>query len=196
MSGATPIPPAAPLAAPIVDVLVEAERWSALLPDAEALVIRAVTAAYAAAAHDAFEPEPPHGVELSVVLHDDAAVQALNRDYRKKDAPTNVLSFAALEGDLPPIPEGEPLPLGDIILALETCEREAAEAGKPLEHHVFHLVVHGLLHLLGFDHEEQDEAEEMESVEVAVLASAGIPDPYGPGDNEEGSVPPAPESER
>lgn len=181
---------------PMVDVIVEAERWNTLLPDAEALVTRAVSMAYAAAAADAFEPEPPHGVELSVVLHDDAAVQALNRDYRKKDVATNVLSFAALEGDLPPIPEGEPLPLGDIVLALETCEREAAESGKPFEHHVFHLVVHGLLHLLGFDHEQDAEAEEMEAVEVAVLASAGIPDPYGPGDNEEGPASPAPESER
>lgn len=188
---------AEPLAPPAVDVLVEVERWTSLLPDIEDLVVRAATAAYMAGGADAFEPEPPHGVEMSVSLQDDAAVQALNRHYRRKDSPTNVLSFAALEGDLPPLPEGEPLPLGDIVLALETCEREAAETGIPLAHHVHHLVVHGVLHLLGYDHEDDADAEEMEAVEVAVLAAAGIPDPYARGgDDEEEPASPTPERER
>ncbi|SOD99199.1 rRNA maturation RNase YbeY [Caenispirillum bisanense] len=185
------------LAAPAVDVLVEAPRWAELLPDAEALVVRAAHAAYAAGAPDAFEPEPPDLTELTVVLHDDSAVRALNKQYRRKDQPTNVLSFAALEGDMPPLPEDEPVPLGDVVLALETCEREAQAAGIPFEHHVFHLVVHGVLHLLGYDHEDDGDADEMEAMETAVLAAAGIPDPYAAaGDNEEESVPPAPESER
>lgn len=105
---------------------------------------------------------------LTVLLCDDAAVTALNRDFRGKDKPTNVLSF----------PSDEKGYLGDIAISLPTCEREAVTRQKPLPHHMAHLVVHGYLHLLGFDHEDDGEAEEMEALETAILAARHIPDPY------------------
>ena len=100
-------------------------------------------------------------------------MRELNRDFRKKDAPTNVLSFPA-----PPNPERH---LGDIALAFGVCAREAAEQRKPLAHHLQHLTVHGVLHLLGYDHIGDDEAEAMEGLERAVLAGLGVPDPYAAG---------------
>ena len=118
----------------------------------------------------------------SVLFTDDARVHELNREWRGKDKPTNVLSFPMLErGDLLALePGGPPEMLGDIALALETCEREAAEKGIPLTDHVTHLLVHGLLHLAGHDHVDSDEqAEAMERIEIAALAKMGIADPYG-----------------
>jgi probable rRNA maturation factor len=113
--------------------------------------------------------------ELSLVFADDAMVKALNAEWRGKDRPTNVLSFPAFA-----IKPGDRLPplLGDIILAFETVEREAAEEAKLLEHHIGHLVLHGLLHLLGYDHETEEDAEEMEALERSILAKLAIPDPY------------------
>ena len=109
---------------------------------------------------------------VSLLLADDAAVTALNRDFRGRDAPTNVLSF-------PPAPEArEPGFLGDIALAAETIAREAENQGKSIECHAAHLVVHGFLHLLGYDHESEADAEAMEARERAILASLGIADPY------------------
>jgi probable rRNA maturation factor len=115
------------------------------------------------------------GSELSVVFSDDAHIRTLNSGWRGKDKPTNVLSFPAF----PAIP-GEKLPpmLGDIVLAAETVVREAGLEGKPLDHHISHLVVHGVLHLLGHDHEDETEAETMEALERAALARLAIPDPY------------------
>lgn len=110
-------------------------------------------------------------LELSLAFADDATVRDLNRDYRGKDAPTNVLSFEA--GDAPP--EG-PILLGDVVFARETCLREAQ--GGVLEDHLGHLAVHGVLHLLGYDHEEEADAEEMEALEVKILAEIGIENPY------------------
>jgi probable rRNA maturation factor len=113
--------------------------------------------------------------EVCVALADDAQVAELNASYRGKDKPTNVLSFPAV----PMLPvDDEPRFLGDIILALETLEREAADLGLPLAHHMQHLVVHGLLHLLGYDHQTEDEAKEMEGLEVRILAQLAIADPY------------------
>jgi probable rRNA maturation factor len=118
--------------------------------------------------------------EAVLKLSDDAEVRALNRQFRGQDKPTNVLSFPS--GDDWPAGEdeddGAALPLGDIIIALETVEREAAALDKPLRHHLAHLVVHGILHLFGFDHLEDEEAEEMEQLERQVLAQLGIPSPY------------------
>lgn len=150
-----------------IDLAVEAGAWPS---EAEllALVERAVGAAFS-------ELDLVGASELSVVFTDDAAIRALNAEWRGKDKPTNVLSFPAF-----PPAKGGPLPpmLGDIVLAAETVAREAQEENKPLESHMTHLVIHGLLHLLGYDHETDDEAEEMEAVERAALARLAIPDPY------------------
>jgi probable rRNA maturation factor len=127
------------------------------------------------AAHAAFAEAPPRTPaphEATVVLTDDAEMRDLNRDWRGKDAPTNVLSFPA--GETP----GEPVPLGDIVIAYETALKEADAESITLSDHVSHLVVHGMLHLLGFDHMEDDEAERMEDLESHALASLGIADPY------------------
>jgi probable rRNA maturation factor len=120
---------------------------------------------------------PAARLEVSILLTDDAQVQELNRDYRQQDKPTNVLSFAALDDDSPLPPDG-PILLGDVIVAYETTEREARDEGKSFADHLSHLVVHGVLHLLGYDHLGDDEAEEMESLERSILAALGVPDPY------------------
>jgi probable rRNA maturation factor len=152
-----------------VDIEIEDEAWTAAAQDAEALVWRAAQAALDA--HEDIE-----GRGIVILLTDDDSVQALNRDFRQKDYATNVLSFPS-----PPNPEGQ---IGDIALAYGVCAREAAEQGKPLSHHLQHLVAHGVLHLLGYDHESDDEAEAMEALEREILAGLAIPDPYA-GDSEE-----------
>lgn len=153
-----------------VDVIVEDDGWG---DDAalERLVARAVDATI-----DVAGLRVPVGAELSIVFTDDARVRILNRDYRGKDAPTNVLSFPP-----GPVPPTTPL-LGDVVLARETVDAEAAAAGMAREAHITHLVVHGLLHLFGYDHVRDDEAEAMEATETAVLARLGLPDPYRDGD--------------
>ncbi len=154
-----------------IDLAVEDDRWDEAIPDLESLVIRAVEAGLAIA------PESREGsLEVSVLLADDATVQDLNKTWRGKDKPTNVLSFPAAPQPLPP---GAPTPLGDVVLAYETMVRESAEQGKPLQNHLAHLLVHGTLHLVGQDHElGEAEAEAMEALEIAALATLGIPDPY------------------
>jgi probable rRNA maturation factor len=116
-----------------------------------------------------------HSIEISLLFADDARVQPLNRDWRSMDKPTNVLSFPST--DLKP---GDALPpvLGDIVLAYETVAQEAAEEGKTFDNHVSHLLLHGFLHLLGYDHQTDAEAVEMETIETRILASLAIPDPY------------------
>lgn len=115
--------------------------------------------------------------ELSILLTDDAHIADLNHAWRSKDGPTNVLSFPAM--DIAPGQMPGPL-LGDVVLAFETVEREARRDGKRLDDHVTHLVVHGILHLLGYDHEVDIEAETMENLEKDILAGMGIADPYQP----------------
>ena len=146
-----------------VDIEIEDEAWTAAAQDAEALVWRAAQAVLDA--HEDIE-----GKGIVILLTDDDSVQALNRDFRQKDYATNVLSFPS-----PPNPEGQ---IGDIALACGVCIREAAEQGKPLSHHLQHLVAHGVLHLLGYDHESEDEAEAMEALEREILAGLDVPDPY------------------
>ncbi len=154
-------------APPEIDITVASDRWSAM-PEAEATVRDAIGAVAADA------PQACMNCEVSVVLTDDAAIRALNRDWRGRDAATNVLSFPAPES--PAI--GLPAALGDVVLAYETIAREAERDGKPFRHHLAHLVVHGMLHLLGHDHEADDDAERMEEAERRILRRLGVDDPY------------------
>jgi probable rRNA maturation factor len=160
---------------PELEISIEAE-WPSP-PDWEALAERAAAAAAQAA------PELAKArLYISVLFADDGEVRVLNRDWRGKDKPTNVLSFPMLEREdlLALAPDGPPELLGDLALALETCAREAAEKGITLEHHAAHLIVHGLLHLAGYDHETSPEdARAMEIIEIKALAQMGIADPYG-----------------
>ena len=119
----------------------------------------------------------PGAARITVRLVDEAEGRELNRDYRGKDYATNVLTFAYDEGEDMPLPEGLPL-MGDLVLCRQVVEREAAEQGKALDAHYAHLSVHGMLHLQGFDHEVDAEAEEMEAREREILATLGYPDPY------------------
>ena len=136
-------------------------------------------------------PELAHPrLSASLLFADDAEVQTLNREWRDKDKPTNVLSFPMLtREDLLALPaEGPPELVGDIVLALETCAREAADKGLPLEAHATHLIVHGLLHLAGHDHEiSPADARVMEKLEIKALALMGLADPYGDHDQQEGT---------
>ena len=150
-----------------VTVAVESDAWASL-PDLEEFAQRAALAALAAT--DAAEGE------LDLLFADDAAVAALNAKWRGKIGPTNVLSFPA-PGDLP-VPNGEERPLGDVVLAHGVVAREAAEQGKTFREHATHLIVHGVLHLLGYDHESEAEAGRMERIEIEILKGLGIPDPY------------------
>jgi probable rRNA maturation factor len=153
-------------------IVEEGGDWSALASREEA--IRAAAAALAAHPSCA----AARGAEACIVLADDRLVQSLNRAYRGKDAPTNVLSFPFQSP-----PGGEPSRhIGDVVLAAETIRREADEQGAALVSHLQHLVVHGLLHLLGFDHETEAEAQIMEGLEAQILAALGIADPYATDD--------------
>ena len=154
-----------------IDVLVESPQWSDL-PEAPAAVRKAI----AAAAREISSP----GGEVAVMLTSDAALRRLNRKWRRIDKPTNVLSFPALQPTGTPSPDDAPRMLGDIAIAYETMRREADDEQKPFDHHLSHLAIHGFLHLIGFDHETDQEAEEMEALERKILAQLGIPDPYAP----------------
>lgn len=157
------MPSIAPLTA---DILVNAACWQTE-PDAEALVQRAIGAA---AQH--LQPSA-EAAEVAIVLTDDSGIRTLNRDWRGIDKPTNVLSFPAAQA-----PGATPRMLGDIAIAYETTRREAEDEQKPFAHHLSHLAVHGFLHLVGHDHDNDDDAERMEELERTILASLGIPDPY------------------
>ena len=137
----------------------------------------------AAAAAEQVAPELANPrLSASLLFTSDAEIHALNRDWRERDKPTNVLSFPMLQRAelLALAADGPPELLGDVALAHETCAREAADKGIPLEHHAAHLIVHGLLHLAGHDHEiSSDDAEAMEALETKALAICGIADPYG-----------------
>jgi len=127
-----------------------------------------------------WEPRNDAPKELSVVLADDDFIRGLNAAYRDRDSATNVLSFPASEDFDQPSVDGMPVLLGDVVLAFETClaESEAIASETPFAHHTRHLLVHGILHLLGFDHENNSDAEEMEGLETKILATFGVADPY------------------
>lgn len=165
---------------PLVDIVLEDDRWEAV--GLEALSDRAVRAALAELGLGS------EGFQIVVMGCDDARIAALNADFRGKPTPTNVLSWPADDlspgaaGQMPLLPEagetGNPEALGDIALAWETCAREAVEQDKPMADHVTHLVVHGFLHCLGYDHVDDADAAVMEGCEVRILASLGLSDPY------------------
>jgi probable rRNA maturation factor len=155
---------------PATEVLVTAECWQTE-PDAEAVIHRAIEAAAEIADADVAD------AELAVMLTDDTGIRTLNNNWRSIDRPTNVLSFPALQ-PTGSEPGDAPRMLGDIAIAYETTRREADEEQKPFDHHLSHLAVHGFLHLIGYDHENDDDAEDMESLEREILSQLGIPDPY------------------
>ena len=163
-----------------IDVRQTAAGWADALADAEATVRRAAAAAFAAGGAGL----APGLYEVSLVLTDDETIRGLNRDWRGRDAPTNVLSFPALDdapsANLPVDMEAERL-LGDVVIALETTAREATRECKTLADHLTHLAVHGMLHLLGCDHETDAEAEVMEGLEKDILSGLGVADPYADG---------------
>ncbi len=151
----------------IVEIAVEEPKWRAL-GDLEAIASQSMEAALRES-----EEDPAQGAEVSLLFCDDARMQALNRDFRGKDRPTNVLSFPG-----PDLPEPAPV-LGDIALGYETIVREAQEQGKSFADHTRHMIVHGFLHLLGYDHETAAEASEMEAMEIRILRRLGVENPYG-----------------
>ena len=157
-------------ALPLTEVLVVADCWQTE-PDAEAVIHRAIDAAAEIADADVGE------AEIAVMLTDDAGIRTLNNNWRGMDKPTNVLSFPALQPTASAPPDA-PRMLGDIAIAYETTRREADDEQKPFDHHLSHLAVHGFLHLIGYDHEKDEEAEAMEDLERDILAQLGIPDPY------------------
>jgi probable rRNA maturation factor len=162
----------------LVDCIFEDARW-------EAFGLEALAEAAARAALQALGMQPDH-FAIAVMGCDDARISTLNADFRGKPLPTNVLSWPSEErfvggGNAPDLPKGdvaEPVELGDIAIAWETCEQEAADQGKAMEAHVTHLVVHATLHLLGYDHADDQDADLMEATEVRILATLGIADPY------------------
>lgn len=153
-----------------VDIVERSPLWRERMADLDALSAATARAALAASGGD-----ERGACELSIVLADDALLRALNAKWRGIDKPTNVLAFAAESEAMPP---GAPCLLGDVVIAFETVAGEAEAQGKPLAHHLRHLIVHGVLHLLGWDHEDAAEAERMEALEVAILQRLEVPDPY------------------
>jgi len=147
---------------PLLNIIFLDERWKQLTPSWQEEISRAFEKAMAILEKDLSDKE------VSIVFMDDAEIQALNKTFRHQDKPTNVLSF----------PSEEKEELGDILLAYETVQREAVEAGLSPCHHTLHLIIHGFLHLLGYDHEKEEAAEKMESLEIQVLESLNIANPY------------------
>lgn len=166
-----------------IDVLIETPAWRRRLPEVAAHVRKFARAAMKAALADgAAAPSLRRSWSLAILLADDAQLRELNRDFRGKDKPTNVLSFPAWEG-MPtpakaPAKIKEAVNLGDIALSYSVTSGESVKQNKRLADHLAHLTVHGVLHLFGYDHLDQSQADDMESLERAVLARHGISDPY------------------
>lgn len=158
--------------APKVDITISYDGWRDQLPEAADCAMAAAAAAWRAAGQ---ELRSGAAAEISILLTDDATVQSLNQRHRAQDKPTNVLSFPL---DQHPAAASEPWLVGDVVLACETVSGEAREQGKPVADHFRHLVVHGILHLLGYDHVTDRDAAVMEPLEVKALASLGVADPY------------------
>lgn len=166
-----------------IETEVEAPAWDDAGLAWDELAAGAIRAAVRATPYAVLDETPDTVTEISLRFVDDETIRALNRDYRGKDKATNVLSFPMMDPDEldgPFIPGIEQL-LGDIVIAYETTVREAQEQNKLLAAHVTHLIVHGTLHLLGYDHENDADAEDMEALECTILATLGLPDPYANG---------------
>jgi probable rRNA maturation factor len=164
-------------------VRVDHERWQSDIPEVSRQCRKAVRSAWAVGRKALDGAHPFSGklqgpVEVSVLLSSDAVVRGLNRDHRGKNNATNVLSFP---GETDTAVPGAEILMGDIILAWETVESEAKKTGKSVTNHMMHLVVHGVLHLLGYDHDSENDATTMERLEVNSLARLGLPDPYDTG---------------
>ncbi len=159
----------------IIDYSVECEQWAPLLETSQKLFDSVITGAIAQAMPSLT------AAEISIVLTDDAFIQTLNKQYRGKDKPTNVLSFPQIDDWAQTMRLPSPLALGDIIIAYETIVREAAEQSKTVENHTAHMLCHGILHLLGFDHIDDDDAQVMEELEMKILTDIGLPSPYNDG---------------
>lgn len=147
-----------------LDISIDDKDWTSV-PNLRKLARSAISAAL-----------PENNVSLSLLFTSDAKILKINRQWRGKATATNVLSFPVSADQ--PVPAGEPRPLGDVALAYGVISREAFEQKKPIAHHVTHLIVHGALHLLGYDHETDSEAEAMEAREIMILAELGIENPY------------------
>ncbi len=156
------------MSTPQIDIRLEDELWRGKFPQDD-FVQKLLAAAHPPA-------KAPSRYELSIMLTSDEDIRRLNLQYRGKNSPTNILSFP--QDDFLPAQSGHEPHLGDMVLAFETIEREAAEQGKAFEHHLAHLLIHGFLHLLGYTHEDDSRAREMEKLETDILHAAGYPAPY------------------
>jgi len=166
---------------PEIDIAIPCSRWHTALRDTARLCRRAVSAAMDETT-ETWADASGRVAEISIVFTDDADVAGLNSQFRGRDGATNVLSFPALSEEDPlasnPGAHGPPVLLGDVVLAFETISTEAADQGKTVADHVTHLVIHGILHLLGYDHQVDAEAQVMEQLEIRALAALGVADPY------------------
>ena len=158
---------------PIIDISLQDPEWERI-GDIEKIIRQAIERTLATA----MMPKTAIGrdLEVSIVLANDDLIQVLNREYREKDTPTNVLTFATLDSE--EISTDGVLNLGDVILSFQTIQREAQEQGKFILDHVKHMTIHGVLHLLGYDHINDDEANDMETAEIGILAGLGVQNPY------------------
>ena len=166
------------------DIQLADSEWSRLGLDLEKLTRRCVTTILATAIREVGLPHQPSQIEVSLRFTDDREMRRLNAEYRGVDRSTNVLafplsaSFEELAAEVLRLLPGESIGLGDVVLARQTVCREAEADGKPLSDHISHLIIHGVLHLLGYDHNETGKAEHMEAVEVEILNRMGIANPY------------------
>lgn len=171
------------MSTPIVDLVIEAEAWDDALPELADLAEQAAGMALSVL------PETHRSAEICVMACDDARIAELNAEFRDKPAPTNVLSWPAHElapptpGEMPALPPDSggtsgPVFLGDVAISLQTTQNEAAAASRPLKSHALHLILHGCLHLLGYDHDTPEDAEVMEGIERRAMIAAGYADPY------------------
>jgi len=162
---------------PQIEIIFETNSWEDAESGIESVILSAALAGFAAGQEALPALKKAADISMTVICTDDSAMHELNRTHRGKDQPTNVLSFPMLTAD-EDIPAGIPVLLGDVILGFETMCREAGEQEKQLAAHTAHLVVHGVLHLLGYDHIEDQEAEKMEQLESDILMKLGYANPY------------------